>query len=82
LHAAPPASPLLAVVKEDFKVIAAPIPLTSLTDDAAALKRTIERTQGPVVVAGHAYAGAVVGTASDERIREAGRNPRKMLVNN
>ena len=30
-----------------LKVIAAPIPLTSLSDDAAALKRTIARTQGP-----------------------------------
>jgi hypothetical protein len=28
-------------------VIAAPIPLTSLTDDVAALRRTIERTRGP-----------------------------------
>lgn len=52
-----------------LKVIAAPIPLTSLSDDAAALKRTIARTQGPVVVAGHAYAGAVIATASDERAK-------------
>jgi pimeloyl-ACP methyl ester carboxylesterase len=58
-----------ALQKKGFNVIAAPIPLTSLSDDAAALKRTIERTQGPVVVAGHAYAGAVVGTASDERVK-------------
>jgi pimeloyl-ACP methyl ester carboxylesterase len=40
-----------------LNVIAAPIPLTSLSDDAAALKRSIARTQGPVIVAGHAYAG-------------------------
>ena len=52
-----------------LKVIAAPIPLTSLSDDAAALKRTIARTQGPVIVAGHAYAGAVIATASDERVK-------------
>jgi pimeloyl-ACP methyl ester carboxylesterase len=52
-----------------FKVIAAPIPLTSLSDDAAALKRTIARTQGPVIVAGHAYAGAVIATANDERVK-------------
>ena len=50
-------------------VIAAPIPLTSLSDDAAALKRTIARTQGPLVVAGHAYAGAVIATANDERVK-------------
>lgn len=52
-----------------LQVVAAPIPLTSLSDDAAALRRTIARTQGPVIVAGHAYAGAVVGTAHDERVR-------------
>jgi len=52
-----------------LKVIAAPIPLTSLSDDAAALKRTIARTQGPVIVAGHAYAGAVIAMANDERVK-------------
>jgi pimeloyl-ACP methyl ester carboxylesterase len=51
-----------------FNVVAAPIPLTSLSDDAAALGRTISRTEGPIIVAGHAYAGAVVGIANDERV--------------
>jgi pimeloyl-ACP methyl ester carboxylesterase len=55
--------------KLGFNVIAAPIPLTSLGDDAAALRRTIARTQGSVILAGHAYAGAVVGTASDEPVK-------------
>jgi len=54
---------------EGLNVVAAPIPLTSLSDDAAALRRTIARTQGPVIVAGHAYAGAVVETARDERVK-------------
>lgn len=54
---------------EGFNVVAAPIPLTSLSEDAAALRRTIARTEGSVIVAGHAYAGAVVGTASDERVK-------------
>jgi pimeloyl-ACP methyl ester carboxylesterase len=52
-----------------LNVIAAPIPLTSLSDDAAALKRTIVRTKGPVIVAGHAYAGAVIATADDARVK-------------
>ena len=55
--------------ESSLKVIAAPIPLTSLSDDAAALKRTIARTHGPVIVAGHAYAGAVIATAHDERVK-------------
>jgi pimeloyl-ACP methyl ester carboxylesterase len=54
---------------QGLNVIAAPMPLTSLGDDAAALRRTIARTHGPIIVAGHAYAGAVVGTASDERVK-------------
>jgi pimeloyl-ACP methyl ester carboxylesterase len=54
---------------EAVNVVAVPIPLSSLSDDAAALRRTIARAQGPVIVAGHAYAGAVVGTAGDERVK-------------
>jgi pimeloyl-ACP methyl ester carboxylesterase len=52
-----------------LQVIAAPLPLTSLSDDAAALERTIARTTGPVIVAGHAYAGAVIATANDDRVK-------------
>jgi pimeloyl-ACP methyl ester carboxylesterase len=50
-------------------VIAAPIPLTSLADDVDALDRTIDRTEGPVVVAGHAYAGGVIGATKHPRVR-------------
>ena len=52
-----------------FTVVAAPIPLTTLSEDAAALRRTITRCAGPVIVAGHAYAGAIVGTVNDERVK-------------
>jgi pimeloyl-ACP methyl ester carboxylesterase len=55
--------------QQGYTVIAAPIPLTSLSDDAAALRRTIARTEGPVIIAGHAYAGAVIATANDERVK-------------
>src|ERR1700722_12308862 len=48
-------------------VICAPIPLTSLSDDIAALAMALERTSGPVVLVGHAYAGVVVAGVSDER---------------
>jgi pimeloyl-ACP methyl ester carboxylesterase len=57
------------LLKQGFQVIAAPLPLTSLSDDAAALKRAIARTSGPLIVAGHAYAGAVIATADDERVK-------------
>lgn len=54
--------------KQGWNVVAAPIPLTSLSDDAAALKRSVARTKGPVIIVGHAYAGAVLGMAHDERV--------------
>jgi len=57
------------LAERGLKVVAAPIPLTSLADDAVALKRTIARTHGPVIVAGHAYAGAVIATTHDERVK-------------
>jgi pimeloyl-ACP methyl ester carboxylesterase len=54
---------------QGLSVIAAPIPLTSLTDDTAALRRVIERTAGPVILVGHAYAGAVIAAAHDDRVK-------------
>jgi pimeloyl-ACP methyl ester carboxylesterase len=51
-----------------IKVVAAPLPLTSLADDVAALDRTLERVEGPVVLVGHAYAGAVIAATHDEKV--------------
>jgi pimeloyl-ACP methyl ester carboxylesterase len=50
------------------KTIAAPLPLTSFQDDVAALDRTLERVDGPVVLAGHAYAGTVIGTTRSDKV--------------
>jgi pimeloyl-ACP methyl ester carboxylesterase len=52
-----------------LRVLAAPIPLTSLSDDVAALERALERTDGPVVLVAHAYAGAVIGASANERVQ-------------
>jgi len=60
---------VLPLREEGFKVMCAPIPLTSLTDDIAALQRAIERTDGPVLLAGHAYAGAVIAGSHDPRVK-------------
>jgi pimeloyl-ACP methyl ester carboxylesterase len=51
------------------KSVVAPLPLTSLEDDVAALDRTLERVDGPVVLAGHAYAGGVIGATRHEKVR-------------
>src|SRR6478672_272491 len=60
---------ITALEAESAKVVAAPLPLTSLADDVAALNRSLDRTEGPIVVAGHAYAGAVIALARPERVK-------------
>jgi pimeloyl-ACP methyl ester carboxylesterase len=60
---------ILPLRRHGFHVISAPIPLTSLTDDAVALGRVIERTTGPVTLVGHAYAGAVIAAAPHDRVK-------------
>lgn len=51
------------------RVEAAPLPLTSFQDDVAALDRALERVPGPVVLAGHAYAGAVIGATRSDKVK-------------
>lgn len=58
--------PLLAA---GLNVLSAPIPMTSLSDDVAALDRALERVDGPVVLGAHAYAGAVIAATANERIQ-------------
>jgi pimeloyl-ACP methyl ester carboxylesterase len=60
---------IMSLKAEGVKVSAAPLPLTSLVDDVAALNRSLDRTEGPVVLAGHAYAGAVIALARPERVK-------------
>ena len=57
------------LLRQGIQVIAAPIPLTSLSDDAAALGRALQQTNGPVFLAAHAYAGAVISAPNEERIK-------------
>jgi pimeloyl-ACP methyl ester carboxylesterase len=54
---------------EGLEVVAAPLPLTTFADDVAALDRTLERVSGPVVLVGHAYAGAVIAATRDEKVK-------------
>jgi pimeloyl-ACP methyl ester carboxylesterase len=51
------------------KAWTAPLPLTSLADDIAALDRMLDRVDGPIVLAGHAYAGAVIAGTRSEKVR-------------
>jgi len=46
-----------------YHVTAVQIPLTSLADDAATTQRAIARENGPVILVGHSWAGAVITEA-------------------
>ena len=45
------------------------LPLSSLSDDTAELDKVLERVEGPVVLVGHAYAGAVIGSTHSAKVR-------------
>lgn len=53
----------------DVEVMAPPLPLTSLRDDVAALEGALARVDGPVVLVGHAYAGAVIGEVRHAQVK-------------
>ncbi|UPG92781.1 alpha/beta fold hydrolase [Luteibacter aegosomatissinici] len=59
--------PLLTA--KGLDVTAVQLPLTSLADDAATVKRAIALESGPVVLVGHSYGGAVITEAgNDEKV--------------
>ena len=59
------------LLKAGIKVIAPQIPMTSLSDDVAALKVALERAgAGPILLVSHSYSGAVItALESDDRVR-------------
>jgi pimeloyl-ACP methyl ester carboxylesterase len=62
-------SKVIGPLKADgINVVAAPLPLTSLADDAAAVDHVLERVGGPVVLVGHAYAGAVIAETRSPKV--------------
>src|SRR5262252_7620671 len=52
--------------KAGLKVIAVQNPLDSLENDVAATKRAIRNAEGPIVLVGHSWAGAVITEAGNE----------------
>lgn len=56
--------------KEGYNVIIVQNSITSLTADVAATKRAIAQLNGPVILVGHSYGGAVISEAgSDPQVR-------------
>jgi pimeloyl-ACP methyl ester carboxylesterase len=60
---------ILPLEQQGLRVICAPIPMTSLSNDVTALGWALERTTGPVVLVGHAYSGAVIAAVTGERVK-------------
>ena len=58
-----------SLASDGINAVAAPLPLTSFQDDVAALDRALERVPGPVVLAGHAYAGAVIAATRSDKVK-------------
>jgi pimeloyl-ACP methyl ester carboxylesterase len=55
--------------RDGIRAVAAPLPLTSFDDDVKALERVIARVGGPVVLVGHAYAGAVIAAVRSKQVK-------------
>jgi pimeloyl-ACP methyl ester carboxylesterase len=51
---------------QGYSVAAVQNPLTSLADDAAAARRTIALQDGPVILVGHSWGGAVITQVGDD----------------
>jgi len=51
---------------QGYNIVAVQNPLTSLADDVAATKRIIALQDGPVILVGHSWGGAVITQAGDD----------------
>ena len=52
-----------------IKAVTFSLPLSSLADDVAALDNTLAQIDGPVVLVGHAYAGAVIASTHSDKVK-------------
>jgi pimeloyl-ACP methyl ester carboxylesterase len=58
---------LIPLLEADgYHVVAVQNPLTSLADDVAATKRIVALQDGPVILVGHSWGGAVITQAGDD----------------
>jgi pimeloyl-ACP methyl ester carboxylesterase len=57
---------ILLLQAKGYKVTAAQIPLTSLSDDISVTRRLLSKTKEPTVLVGHSYGGAVITGAATE----------------
>ena len=60
---------ILRLSHKGYRVTAAQLPLTTLSDDIAAVERAAARTSGPFVLVSHAYAGAPISGVRNVRLK-------------
>src|SRR5688572_13397572 len=51
------------LTRDGYKVTLVQEPLTSFADDVAATKRILDRQNGPAILVGHSYGGAIITEA-------------------
>jgi len=54
------------LVKDGYHVSIAQHPLTSVSDDVAAVKRVLAMQDGPTILVGHSYGGAIITAAGND----------------
>ena len=54
------------LLDDGLRVVVPPNPLRSLAGDAAYIASVVRQIEGPVLLAGHSYGGAVIGVAGTE----------------
>ncbi|GLQ92035.1 alpha/beta hydrolase [Dyella acidisoli] len=60
---------LKLIQSNGIKAVTIKLPLSSLGDDTAALDKVLEQVAGPVVLVGHAYAGAVIASTQSTKVQ-------------
>jgi pimeloyl-ACP methyl ester carboxylesterase len=60
---------IVPLAMSGVNVVSAPLPLTSFHEDVDALDRALGRVTGPIVLVGHAYAGAVIAATRDKKVK-------------
>jgi pimeloyl-ACP methyl ester carboxylesterase len=63
-------SAVYAELKDDGLTIAAPpVPLRGVASDAAYITSVVDQIDGPVVLVGHSYGGAVISNVVDDKVK-------------
>lgn len=57
------------LLAKGVKAVTFGLPLSSLADDVSALDTVLSRIDGPVILVGHAYAGAVIASTHSDKVK-------------